>query len=147
MRKNIVRGICAVAVAAAMTSCASYQKTAPLMGVTNNSINTYAAADIDYESAQRVTAEINTQTIFGIPLIKNGNRTLKSTTRYRNIGKREAQALYLAKEQSGADIILEPEFEKEKHSWFFGAFKKSKTIVKGWGVKVKGIKEDKHNAN
>ena len=49
-----------------------------------------------------------------------------------------------AKENSGVDIILEPEFESERHSWFFGAYRTSKTKVKGWGVNVKGIKEDKH---
>lgn len=144
---NYVKLSCVAVIAAAMASCASYQKTAPLMGIVNNNINTYAAADIDYESAEKVTAEVETKTVLGIPLIKNGNKTLKSSTRYRGIGKREAQALYLAKTKSGADIILEPEFEKEKHSWFFGAYKTSKTVVKGWGVKVKGIKEDKHTAN
>ncbi len=147
MNKNAIRLFCLAIIATAMTSCASYLKTAPLMGITNNSINTYAAADIDYESVQKVSAEVNTQTFLGISLIKNGNKTLKSTTRYRGIGKRESQALYIAKEKSGADIILEPEFESEKHSWLFGAYRTSKTVVKGWGVKVKGIKEDKHNAN
>ena len=38
----------------------------------------------------------------------------------------------------------EPEFEMEKHSWFFGAYTKTSTKVKGWGLKVNGIKEDKH---
>lgn len=37
-----------------------------------------------------------------------------------------------------------PEFEKENHSWFLGVYKTSVTKVKGWGVNMNGIKEDKH---
>ncbi len=126
-----------------LASCASYQKTAPIMGVQSNNINTYVAADLDYANAKKVGATLNTQTVLWvIPLVKNGNKTFKSSNRYNNLSKSESQALYLAKQNSGADIILEPEFETEKHSWFFGIFKKSSVKVTGWGINVKGIKED-----
>ena len=39
------------------------------------------------------------------------------------------------------DLILDPEFESEKHRFFFGAIRNGKTTVTGWGVKVKGIKD------
>lgn len=135
----LATAICAIA----FTSCASLQKTAPTMGITSTSLNTYAAADIDYESAKRVEGTVETKTIFGISMIRNGNKTLKSTTRYRGFSKREQQAMFRAKEQGNVDLILEPQFEIEKHSWFFGLVKSSITTVKGWGVKIKGIKEDK----
>lgn len=124
-------------------SCASYQRTAPLMGVQSNNINTYVAADLDYANAKKVEATINTKTLFWcIPLVKNGNKMLKSSNRYNRLSKNESRALYLAKKNNDVDIILEPEFEKENHSWFFGIFKTSVTKVKGWGVNVKGVKED-----
>ncbi len=138
-------GFIATALMAAlfMTSCASYQNTAPVMSVTSNNINTYVAADLDYAGAKRVEGTVETQTLFGfIHLKKNGNKTLKSSNRYKGLDKREAQALYRAKENSKVDIILEPEFEKEKHSYFFGLYKTTKTKVTGWGVNIKGIKED-----
>ena len=143
MNKNIaLLGLGAILLA----SCASYQKTAPIMSVQGNNINTYVAADLDYENAKKVEATINTKTVLWvIPLIKNGNKTIKSTNRYNNLTKSESRALYQAKEESGADIILGPEFEKEHHSWFFGIYRTSTTKVKGWGVKVKGIKEDVNN--
>ena len=55
-----------------------------------------------------------------------------------------AQFLYRAKENANVDIILEPEFETEKHSWFLGLYRTSSTKVKGWGVNIKGIKYDQH---
>ena len=140
MKKAIgLMGLCAMLLA----SCASYQKTAPIMGVQSNNINTYVAADLDYANAKKVEATLNKKTVLWfIPLVRNGNKTFKSSNRYSSLSKTESQALYLAKQNSGVDIILEPEFEKEKHSWFFGIFETSSTKVKGWGINVKGIKED-----
>ena len=115
------------------------------MSLGNNNINTYVEADLDYENARKVEATVNTATLFGfIQLERNGNKILKSANRYKGLTKREAQALYRAKEKSNVDIILEPEFETEKHSWCLGIFKTSLTKVKGWGVNIKGIKQDKH---
>lgn len=126
-----------------ITSCASYQKEAAIMSLGNNSINTYVEADLDYNNAKKVEASVNTSTLFGfIQLERNGNKVLKSTNRYKGLSKREAQALYRAKENANVDIILEPEFETEKHSWCLGIYRTSSTKVKGWGVNIKGIKQD-----
>ena len=126
-----------------LASCASYQKTAPIMGVQGNNINTYVAADLDYANAKKVEATVERKTaLWFIPLVKNGKKTFKSSNRYNSLSKDESQALYLAKKNGGVDIILEPEFEKEHHSWFFGIYKTVSTKVKGWGINVNGIKED-----
>lgn len=110
-----------------------------------NHLNTYVEADIDYASAKPVQASVNTATLFGfIQLERNGKKYLNSANRYKGLTKRQSQALYRAKENSGVDLILEPEFESEKHSWFFGAYRTTSTKVKGWGVNIKGIKEDTH---
>lgn len=144
MKKNIGLVIMALMTVMFVTSCASYQKSAPIMGIGSNNINTYVEAELDYAGAKKVAGEVETKTLFGfIHLKKNGNKTLKSTNRYRYLDKREAQALYIAKENADVDIILEPEFEKEKHSYFFGLYKTTKTKVQGWGVKIKGLKEDR----
>lgn len=138
--------ICAgVLATSCFTSCASYQKEAAIMGLNSGRINTYVEADLDYANAKKVEGAVNTSTLFGfIELKKNGNKLLKSSNRYKGLTKRESQALYRAKESSQVDVILEPEFESEKHSWFFGAYKETSTKVTGWGVNMKGIKEDKH---
>lgn len=132
-----------------MTSCASYQHTAPVMAIGGNNLNTYVEADLDYANAQKVEAEVETKTLLGfIPLVRNGNKTVKSNNRYKGLSKIESQALYRAKVNSGVDMIIEPEFENEKHSWFLGLYKTKKTKVKGWGINVKGIKQDQRmNAN
>lgn len=138
---TICAGILAVS---CFTSCASYQKEAAIMSLGSNNINTYVEADLDYDNAKRVEGQVHTSTLFGfIQLEQNGNKLLKSANRYKGLSKRESQALYRAKENSNVDVILEPEFESEKHSWFLGAYKTTNTKVKGWGVNIKGIKEDR----
>lgn len=137
--------MCAGLLVMSLASCASYHKDAAVMGIGGNSINTYVAADIDYANAKKVTGSVNTRTVLWfIQLERNGNKALKSVNRYRSLNKKEAQALYRAKQEGDVDMILEPEFETEKHSWFFGIYKKSKTRVDGWGVNIKGLKEDNH---
>lgn len=136
---------CAGLLTMSFSSCAMYQKEAAIMSLGNNNINTYVEADLDYANAKKVQASVNTATLFGfIQLKRNGNKTLKSANRYKGLSKPEGQALYRAKENADVDVILEPEFEKEKHSWFFGAYRTTLTKVKGWGVNIKGIKRDQH---
>lgn len=129
-----------------MSSCASYTKEGALMGVKGNSINTYVAADLDYDGAKKVEGVIDTETFLGIPLVRNGKKLLKTTNSYDHLTKAESQALYRAKESGKVDLILDPVFETEKHSYFFGAYKKRRIKVTGWGVNVKGIKEDNHGS-
>lgn len=129
----------------AFTSCAHYTVDAPVMGISGNSINTYVAADLDYKGAKQISADVETKTLFGfINLNRNGDKQLTNTNRYKGLSKPERQALYRAKTNNNVDIVLEPEFTVEKHSWFFGAYKTRKVNVKGWGVNMKGIKEDTH---
>lgn len=145
MRNKILSALCAGMLLASFTSCATYQKEAAIMSLGNNNINTYVEADLDYANAKKVEGAVNTRTLFGfIQLERNGNKLLKSANRYKGLSKHESQALYRAKVNSEVDIILEPEFESEKHSWFFGAYKTKSTKVKGWGVNIKGIKRDQH---
>lgn len=145
MKKVIMKTLCAGLLVASVSSCATYTKDAPILGVGANSINTYVAADLDYASAKQVEATVNTRTLLGfIQLEHNGNKILKNSNRYKGLSKSERLALYRAKENSDCDIILEPEFERETHKWFFGAYRTTTTKVKGWGIKMKGVKEDNH---
>ncbi len=129
--------------AMAFTSCAHYAVDAPIMGIASNSINTYVEADLDYQGAKQISGDVETKTLFGfISLSRNGDKQLTYNNRYRGLSKAQRQALYRAKTNSNVDIVLEPEFTVEKHSWFFGAYKTCKVGVKGWGVNIKGIKED-----
>ena len=113
------------------------------MGIANNSINTYVEADLDYSGAKKVLAEVEKRKLFAIfNLTHNGDKQLRNPTRYRSLTKMERQALYRAKMDNNVDIIMEPEFTTEKHSYFFGAYKTWNVSVTGWGVKMKGIKKD-----
>jgi len=140
MKKTLLGFAVAIAIIS-FSSCASYTTTAPMQRISDNAISTYAEADIDYSSAKRVTATIETGSVFGIATVTNANKQLKSSNHYGHLTKREAQALYKAKKENDVDLILDPEFESEKHRFFFGAIRNGKTTVTGWGVKVKGIKD------
>ena len=80
------------------TSCAHYTVDAPLMGISNNSINTYVAADLDYNGAKKISADVEKKTLFEfISLNRNGDKQLTNTNRYKGFSKIERQALYRAK--------------------------------------------------
>lgn len=146
--KSIKTVVAAALFTMGFASCAHYSVDAPIMGIANNAINTYVAADLDYKGAKKVSGELETKTLFGfISLSRNGDKQLTNTTRYKTLSKAERQALYRAKVNNNVDIIMEPEFQVEKHSWFFGAYKTRKVVVEGWGVNMKGIKEDTNHKN
>lgn len=143
--KNFKTLLVAGVIALGFSSCAHYTTEAPVMGISSNTINTYVAADLDYKGAKVVSADVESKTLFGfISLSRNGDKQLTNTNRYKGLSKPERQALYKAKVNNNVDIIMEPEFTVEKHSWFFGAYKTRKVNMKGWGVNMKGIKEDQH---
>lgn len=147
--KNL-KGLLVAGIAATMlASCASYEKSGPVMGVQSVNVNTYVAADFDYANAKRIEGTVDTKTLFGIiPLVKNGKRYYTASNRYRGMNKIEQMALYRAKETGNVDVVMEPNFEKENHSYFFGLYKTSKVKVSAWGLNYKGLREDpKGNIN
>ena len=134
----LLLGLCVIL----MSSCAFYEKTSPILGYEDNNIKTNVTADLDVTNAKKVSENIETQTLFGfIQLQHNGHQYLKSSNRYGSLSKSESQVLYKAKQDSGADIILDPQFTSEKHSWFFGMYKTTKTTVDGWAEKVNGLNQ------
>ena len=139
--KSLIKKTVILSSVIALASCASYRQTAPLIGYDNNHIGINVNADLDLEHAKKINATNETKHFLGIPLVRNGHKTLKSSTFYKGLSERERQALYKAKTEANVDIILAPEFTAEKHCWLFGAFRKSSTTVTGWGVNVKGLKE------
>lgn len=154
MKKNVfLAAIATAAFTLLLSSCASYQKTAPVFGITTNNVNTYVKADLDLSNAKRVEGIVEKKTVLWfIQLSRNGNKTLVESNRYQGAAgmfsqffggsKLKAQALYRAKESGNVDLIIEPEYEIEKHNFLFGLYKTQMVKAKGWGVNVKGLKED-----
>lgn len=124
-------------------SCAHYTADAPLMGIANNSINTYVKADLDYSGAKKVSANVKSKNLLGIlTLTQNGDKLLTNPNRYKSLTMLQRKALYRAKVNNNVDIIMEPEFTTERHSYFFGLYRTTNVMMSGWGVNMKGIKED-----
>ncbi|MBP5221172.1 MAG: hypothetical protein J6034_10815 [Bacteroidaceae bacterium] len=141
MRKTLMMS-CIGLLSLGFVSCAHYQNEAAVLTLEGNHVAAKVEADIDYASIKKVEATVNTAFLFNvIPLHQNGNKFFSSVNRYRGLDKRQRQALYRAKQNFGVDIIIEPEFEVEKHCYFFGLYRTSTTKMKGWGANIKGFKK------
>ncbi|SEN31811.1 hypothetical protein SAMN04487902_11192 [Prevotella sp. ne3005] len=124
-----------------LSSCAFYTQTAPVAGLDPNGIKVNVVADLDMENAKTVTATVKTKKVLWfINLVYNERKYIHSP-RYRGFSESEGLALYRAKNEADVDVILDPEFESEKHSWFFGIYKTRTTTLRGLGVNIKGYQK------
>ena len=71
---SFLSAICAGLLILSVSSCASYQNEAAIMSLGNN-LNTYVEADIDYASAKKVEATVNTATLFGFIQLEHAMET------------------------------------------------------------------------
>ena len=140
MKKSILLIACGITLF--LTSCATYKKETPVLAIGANCVNTYIKAELDYQNARPIEAEINIRKFLGINFVYNEDKRFVSSNRYKGFGKYESQALYKAIEENDVDIVIEPRFETDTHCWLFGIFKQSNIKVKGWGMNIKGFKED-----
>lgn len=141
--KKILSLILVIVGILSLSSCATFTKNAPIYGIGGNNINTYVKANLDLANAKKVEATVEQKyVLWCLPLIFNGNKTLVSSNRYGRLSKVEGLALYRAQQNGNCDIILEPQFTTESHSFFFGIWRTYKTQVTGWGCNIKGLEED-----
>ncbi len=132
--------VSAFAVAVMLTSCASYTQTGSVVE-SDIDVESNVEMVLDLQNAKKVSATVKRNTVFGF-----------STTDYKTVlddgtsalfggkAKIKKQALAKAKIESNVDVILEPEYTTESHSYFFGLIKNKICTVKGYGVNIKGFK-------
>lgn len=126
-----------------LSSCAYYSQTAPITGIDPKGVKVNVVADLDLDNAKTVTATVKEKTVLWfIPIVINKQKYLRSP-RYRGVSELEGLALYRAKNDAGVDVILDPEFEYERHCWFLGIYKTRDITVRGLGVNVKGYLKEK----
>lgn len=141
--KNIFISFCASAILMLATSCAGTYNTAAVAGIQNPVVNTHVKAKVDYSNATKVKGYGEEKSLFGfIKWGKNHSNSFKATTRYKGLSGSEKRAMYDAVEQSGSEIILEPQFKNKSKSYFFGLYRYTKTDMSGWGVNITGFEED-----
>ncbi|MBD5313660.1 MAG: hypothetical protein HDR96_04830 [Bacteroides sp.] len=127
---------------AAMSSCTSVRQTAPVMAIGGNNIVTNVKADLDYNGVKKISGEATNHRVLWIfNHTTNGSKHLKSNNRYKGLNSTESTALYRAKNAADVDVILEPEFQTESKSYFFGIYKRSKVKASGWGANIKGFQD------
>lgn len=131
--------VCALMVFMA-ASCTSVKETAPVMAIGNNNIVTNVKADLDYQGIKRVKGSATVHRVLWIfSSTPGGNKKLSANNKYKGLNKAEATALYRAKAAADVDVILEPEFDTETKSYFFGIYKKTVVKANGWGANIKGF--------
>ncbi len=138
--------LCAVT-AYALSSCAVYRDTTPIVGYNSYGIKADVTAELDPTSIKDVTITMKRNYILWfIPLQRNKNKILLSSNHYpigrpySSIGELQGMALYKAKVNNNADLILDPQFEIEHHSYFFGFYRKNEVRLNAKTVNVKEIK-------
>lgn len=139
--KGLFKTLILSAVVFMTASCTSVKQTAPVMAIGGNNITTNVEADLDYNGIKKIQGTATTTRVLWIfSHTPNGNKKLKANNRYKGMSNTEAAALYRAKTTADVDVVLEPEFEVETKSYFFGIFKKTKVKATGWGANIKGFK-------
>lgn len=134
MNKYIKFLACSLFVAAC-ASCTSVRQTSPVMAIGGNNIVTNVKADIDYKGVKKISGSSTTTRVLWIfSHTPNGNKQLKANNKYKGLNKTEGVALYRAKKTADVDLVLEPQFETETKSYFFGIYKKTKVNMTGWGA-------------
>lgn len=123
-------------------SCTSVRSTAPVMAVGSNNIITNVKADLDYAGIKKINGEATTHRVLWIfGHTPGGNKQITANNKYKGLNKAERTALYRAKNAGDVDMVLEPEFDTETKSYFFGIYKKTKVKVKAWGANIKGFQD------
>lgn len=140
--KKIIKLFVAVLIVAAVSSCTTVKQTAPVMAIGGNNIVTNVKADLDYKGVKKINGNATTHRVLWIfSHTANGNKQLKSNNKYKGLNKTESVALYRAKVAGDVDMVLEPEFETEVKSYFFGIYKKTDVKMTGWGANIKGFSD------
>lgn len=125
-----------------LASCSSVKQTAPIMAIGGNNITTTVKADIDYDGVKKIQGSASTTRVLWIfKHTPNGGKKISANNRYRGLNNTENVALYRAKQSADVDLVLEPQFETQTKSYFFGIYKKTDVKVVGWGANIKGFKD------
>lgn len=141
-----VMALCMLVVLA--TGCTSVRQTAPVMAIGGNNIISNVKADIDYKNVEKITGDaVNHRVLWIFNHTPNGNKQLKANNKYKGLNKCESVALYRAKAGANVDMVLEPQFETETNSYFFGIYKKTQVHMTGWGANIKGFSDGTPNSN
>ena len=121
-----------------LMSCASYNQTAPVVSY-QGTLTNLVKPILDLSSGRNISGTEATTSIFCF--IIGGSKKTLSSDNYRGLTPYESRAMYKALSASGYDMILNPQFYTESHSYFFGVYRTKEVKVTGFGVKIKGYEE------
>lgn len=127
-----------------LSSCATYQQSSQILKSKKNRVTIDVEANLDLQHMKKVSAEVEQKVVFWfIPLIFNRDKALYSSNESQYYNEYERMALYRAKSDANVDIVLLPEFEVEKHSWFLGFYRTYQVKLTGWGTNIKSFEKAK----
>lgn len=148
--KNVIKFMAFAAVVLFMASCSSYTKTgvvSPLVGTTVNAES--LKADIDFNQ-QKITGESKLTYLFGFIKLSGGNKLYEDGTTKSvklpfvgsKMSRAKKAAMYDALDGTDYDLVANPQYKNEVHSYLFGLIKNYKSTVNGYGGKIKKIYQE-----
>ena len=123
--------------------CKSVRQTGAVFEYGNEPVRTYVKANLDLENATPVEGKVDFAYFLGIRTKGGGGTFTGKQLNSHKYSTAESRVLYNVMSQSGADVILNPKFYEEKHSWCFGLYRTKTIKVKGYATKIKNFENDK----
>lgn len=126
-------------------SCATLSKTANIAdGVNSDIIINPITANVDLETASAVSGE-SKSVYFFIFRLKGDNKFVETPDKKSFWGRREEKcrnaAVYNALDLMKYDVLVQPKYTSEIHSYLFGLIKSYKIFVDGYGAKIQNLKQ------
>lgn len=125
------------------TGCKSIRQTGAVMEYGDEPVRTYVKANLDVDNVTPVEGKVNFAWVFGIRTKGGGGTFTGHKLQSNKYSKAESRVLYDVMSKSGADVILNPKFYEEKHSWCFGLYRTKIIKVKGYAAKIKNFENER----
>ena len=130
-----------------MSSCASTSRTGVIAPMEAEVIPVKEIkADIDLNGNQQVTGNAKQWYVAGIR-VSGGNTYFENLSEKRSMfggrtSKAQASAMYDALQDGGYDMLVNPQYVNNIHSYFFGLVKRYDVTVKDYGAKIKSVHQE-----
>lgn len=147
---KLVKFLMFAVVAVALASCSSSRDTGKIADFSKIKAQTdVVRGDLDLNVANKVEG-VATCWYVGPIRVSGDNKTYEDLSNSQSDalfgffgGKKasivERTALCNAMQGTDYDVVVNPTYQSEKHSWFFGLVRKQKCKAKGFGAKFKNL--------
>lgn len=130
-----------------MSSCSSTSKSGIIAPMDARMVpSKEIKADLDLDGETQVTGNSTMWYFLGFR-VTGGNKYFENLYEKRSLlggrtSKAQSCAMYDALEKGDYDMIVNPQYINETHSFLFGLIKRYDVLVKGYGAKIKKVYQE-----